>query len=989
MKVFYVMRQALVLIFLTLAALTVQAQTGSVSGKIIDETGQGLPGASVVVKGQGKSSSTDVNGNFRIIGLANGPVTLTASYIGYSSTDLTVTVNGNTVANFNLKPDAQNLNEVVVIGYGTAQKKDLTGSITTVSAKDFQTGNITSPEQLIAGKVAGVSITSNGGQPGGGSVIRVRGGASLNSSNDPLIVIDGIPFSGNTISGAANPLSLINPNDIETFTVLKDANATAIYGSRASNGVILITTKKGKSGAPVIDFSTVNSYATIAKKLDVLTADQVRAYVNANGDAAQKALLGTANTDWQDVIYNNAFTTDNNLSISGSFKNVPYRVSGGYLDQRGLLITDRLKRASGGITLNPTFFDNHLKVDLNLKGTLSESHFANQDAVSAAVQFDPTQPVYANNQYGGYFEWIGSTGQLNPNAPRNPLGLIEQNDNNAKADRSFGNLRLDYSFHFLPELHANANVGYDVSKGYGMTNVPAYAAQSFAQNGKADMYEGVQNNKLVEFYLNYNKDLKGIKSNINATAGYGFYDNSTKTYNKGTYSALGTPIVTPVFPFDIQQNRLLSYYGRLVYTFNDKYILSGTMRADGSSKFSEDDRWGYFPSAGFTWRAIDESFLKDSKVLSDLKLRLSYGITGQQDGIANYSYLQNYYSSSNESQYQIGNQFYHFYTPIAYDKDLKWETSTTYNAGIDYGFFKGRVYGSIDVYSKKTKDLLSKVPISVGTNFTNILLTNVGNMQNKGIEASINVGIIKSEDLNWDAGFNVTYNKNEVTNLSLNPDPNFKVGKDGGVGITGATGTTLQWNSPGYNPDSYLVYKQVYDANGAPLQGVYVDTNNDGVVNEQDRYFYKSPAPKVLMGFTTSLSYKKWTLSTVLRANLGNYIYDNISSNFGVSRNLLSPSGLINNATNSFFETNFNNNEFLSDFYIRNASFLKMDNAGLAYNFGRLSPNRTTTLRITANVQNVFVVSDYKGLDPEISSGIDFKVYPRPRTYSLGVNVGF
>lgn len=987
MRVFYVMRQAWLLIFFTIAAITVQAQTGSVTGKIIDETGQGLPGASVVIKGQSRSSSTDINGNYKIAGVPDGTVVLTASYIGYTSTDLTVTVKGNTLANFSLKPDAQNLNEVVVIGYGTAQKKDLTGSITTVSSKDFQSGNITSPEQLIAGKVAGVSITSNSGQPGAGSTIRVRGGASLNASSDPLIVIDGIPFSGNSIAGAANPLSLINPNDIETFTVLKDANATAIYGSRASNGVILITTKKGKSGAPKIDFSTVNSYATIAKKVDLLSGDQVRAYVNANGNATQKALLGTANTDWQDVIYNNAFTTDNNLSISGSFKNVPYRVSGGYLDQRGLLITDRLKRASGGITLNPTFFDNHLKVDLNLKGTLSESHFANQDAVSAAIQFDPTQSIYGANQYGGYYEWIGTTGQLNPNAPRNPLGLIEQNDNNGKADRSFGNLRLDYSFHFLPELHVNANVGYDVSKGFGTTNVPAYAAQAFANGGTATQYESVQHNKLAEFYFNYNKDLKGINSNINATAGYGFYDNATTTYNFTSYNALGNTISTPVFPFDVQQNRLLSYYGRLVYTLADKYILSGTMRADGSSRFAESGRWGYFPSAGFTWRAIDESFLKDSKVFSDLKLRLSYGITGQQDGIANYSYLPNYYNSSNESQYQIGNQFYHFYTPVAYDNTLKWETSETYNAGIDYGLFNGRVFGSVDVYYKKTKDLLSLVPIAVGTNFTNVLLTNVGNMTNKGIEASINVGVIKSEDLNWDMGFNFTYNKNEVTNLSLNPDPNFKVSN--GSSVTGATGTLLQWNSPGYNPNAFFVYKQVYDAAGAPIQGVYADLNNDGVVNEQDRYFYKSPAPKVIMGFTTSLNYKKWTLSTVLRANLGNYVYDNVSSNLGVSRNILSPSGLINNATSTFFDTNFSNNEFLSDYYIQNASFLKMDNAGLAYNFGKLSPNSNTTLRITANVQNVFVISDYKGLDPEISTGVDYKLYPRPRTYSLGLNVGF
>jgi TonB-linked SusC/RagA family outer membrane protein len=994
MKVFYVMRYCLLLIF-TITALTVQAQTGSITGKIIDETGIGLPGASVLIKGQGRSASTDANGAFRITGVANGPVTLTASYIGYSSTDLNITVKGNTVANFSLKPDAQNLNEVVVIGYGTAQKKDLTGSITTVSSKDFQKGNITSPEQLISGKVAGVSIVSNGGQPGSGSTIRVRGGASLNASNDPLIVIDGVPFgnnltigatNGSVIAGVANPLSLINPNDIETFTVLKDANATAIYGSRASNGVILITTKKGKSGEPSIDFSTVNSYATVAKKVDVLNGDQIRAYVNQHGTDAQKALLGKANTDWQDVIYNNAFSTDNNLSIGGSFKNVPYRVSGGYLDQRGLLVSDRMTRASGGITLNPTFFDKHLKVDLNLKGTLSESHFANKDAVGAAIQFDPTQPVYASNQYGGYFEWIGAQGQLNPNAPKNPLGLIEQKQDNGKAARSFGNLRLDYSFHFLPELHFNANLGYDVSKGYGNVNVPEYAAQSAVTFGTATQYEAVQHNKVAEAFFSYVKDLKSIRSNINATAGYGFYENSTTTYNFTDYNARGGVQKVPVFPFDRQQNRLLSYYGRLTYTFADKYILSGTMRADGSSKFSEAGRWGYFPSAGFTWRAIDESFLKDSKVFSDLKFRLSYGITGQQDGIGNYTYLPNYFSSVNEAQYQIGNKFYHFYTPIAYDKDLKWETSETYNAGIDYGFLKGRVYGSVDVYYKKTKDLLSTVPIAVGTNFSNLLLTNVGNMENKGIEASINVAIVKSADVNWDMGFNFTYNKNKVTNLSLNPDPNFKIGAGD---ITGATGTTLKWNSPNNSPGSFFVYKQVYNAAGAPVEGVYADLNNDGIVNDKDRYFYKNPAPKYVLGFTTSFNYKKWTLSTVLRANIGNYIYDNVSSNFGVDRNILSPSGLINNASTTFYETNFSNNQYLSDYYVRNASFLKMDNAGIAYNFGRFSQNSKANLRITANVQNVFVISKYKGIDPENITGIDYNLYPRPRTYSLGLNVGF
>jgi TonB-linked SusC/RagA family outer membrane protein len=461
MKVFYVMKSCLLLLFVFMA-MTVQAQTGSVAGKIFDETGQPLPGASVQIKSLNKSTSTDVNGNYRLTGLSNGSVTITVSYIGYTSLDQAVTISGTTTSNITLKPDAQSLNEVVVIGYGTAEKKNLTGSISTVSAKDFQKGTITTPEQLIQGKVAGVNIVSNGGAPGSGSVIRVRGGASLNASNDPLIVIDGVPLSGSGIANVSNPLSMINPNDIETFTILKDANATAIYGSRASNGVILITTKKGSSGAPVINFSTNNSIATIAKTVDVLSADQIRAYVNANGNATQRGYLGTANTDWQDEIYNQAFSTDNSLSIAGSFHGLPYRVSGGYLDQRGIQITDRFKRATGAITLSPRLFTDHLKINLSLKGTLSESHFAN-DARANAIQFDPTQPVHAPSAFGNYFEWVQGADVTtpNPNAPRNPVALIELQNNNGHAARSIGNLNMDYSFHFLPELHATLNLGYD------------------------------------------------------------------------------------------------------------------------------------------------------------------------------------------------------------------------------------------------------------------------------------------------------------------------------------------------------------------------------------------------------------------------------------------------------------------------------------------------------------------------------------------------
>jgi len=988
MKVFYLLKQGL-LVLLVFSALIVKAQTGSVSGKVLDETGQPLPGASIYIKGTSRSTSTDGNGNFKLAGLTNGTLTLSASFIGYQTLDKAVAVTANATVNFQLVPDAQKLNEVVVIGYGTAEKKNLTGSITTVSSKDFQKGTITTPEQLIQGKVAGVNIISGGGAPGGGSTIRVRGGASLNASNDPLIVVDGVPFSGNGIGNAPSPLSLINPNDIETFTVLKDANATAIYGSRASNGVILITTKKGISGAPQINFSTNNSIATVAKKVDVLSADEVRAFVNANGNATQKALLGTASTDWQDEIYRNAFSTDNNLSIAGSFKGVPYRVSAGYLDQQGVVIKSELKRATGAFSIAPKLFQDHLKIELNLKGSLTDSQYPNDGAIGAAIQFDPTQPVNANNKFGNYFEWITSAGVPNPNAPRNPLALIEQQDNHGNAARSFGNVKLDYSFHFLPELHAVVNLGYDYSKGYGRTIVPTFAAQSFSTEGSFSRRLNTEMNKFSEAYLTYAKTIG--QSRFDVTGGYGYYDDKITNYNFASYRGTGVLLTTPVFPFSIEQNKLLSYYGRFNYTLAEKYILSATMRADASSKFAENNRWGYFPSVGFTWRIIGEDFLKDSKVLSDLKLRLTYGETGNKDGndIGNYNYLSKYYANTNNGQYQVGNTFYNYYSAAGYDPDLRWETTTTYNAGLDYGFLKGRLYGSVDIYYKKTKDLLSKVTIPVGTNFSNELVTNVGNMDVRGAEVSLNYVAIKTENTTWDIGVNGAYNKRKVTNLTLNPNSGFKI--DAGD-ITGGTGIHLKYNAVNQLPGSFFVYKQVYNGDGKPLEGVYQDLNGDGTVTPADQYFFKSPDPVVTLGFNTSFTYKKWTASTVLRANLGNYIYDNISSNFGIRTNVLSTQGILNNSTSDLYNTNFSGLsgvQYLSDYYIRNASFLKMDNVGLSYNVGKLSKNGNTTMRISANCQNVFVVSKYKGIDPESQSGIDYNLYPRPRTYTLGLNVGF
>ncbi|MEQ7801322.1 SusC/RagA family TonB-linked outer membrane protein [Pedobacter sp. ASV1-7] len=992
MKILY-LKSMMLLLFCCTGMLSVYAQSGSVSGLVTDEINKPVPGAVIRVEGTTQTSQTDSNGKYYLKGIKPGLATISVSFVGYTTQKNTISLSQNSIVlNFKLQPANEILNEIIVIGYGTQKKQDLTGSITTVGAKDFQKGAITTPEQLIQGKVAGVNVVSNGGQPGGGSMIRIRGGASLNASNDPLIVIDGVPFSGNTINNAPNPLALINPADIESFTVLKDANATAIYGSRASNGVILITTKKGSSGAAVIEFNTNNAYSTIAKKVDVLSAAEIRDYFDAHPNATYgnepfKNLLGTANTDWQSEIYENAFSTDNNLNLSGAFQGVPYRVSAGYLDQKGMLITDRFKRATGGLALQPKLFDGHLKIDLNLKGTLTDAHFANQGAIANSIQFDPTQAVRTqNDEFGGYYEWLGG-GSLNRNAARNPVSMILMQDNNGKTERSFGNVQVDYSFHFLPELHANLNLGYDVSRGYGSIFVPANAGLNFVNGGFQTKSLSSQNNKVGEFYLNYTKNLKSLKSKIDLTAGYGYYDNKTTTYNFKNYDATGTTVqFTPAFPYDIPRNKLISYYGRLVYTFADKYILSGTMRADGSSRFAKDKRWGYFPSVGFTWKLNEENFLKDNRSLSDLKVRLSYGQTGNQDGIGNYNYLAKYYLNAPAGQYQLGDHFYDYYSPSDYDTDLTWESTTTYNTGLDYGFWGGRINGTLDVYYKETKNLLSTIDIPSGSNFNNTLLTNVGNMEVKGAEFNINLALIQGKKLNWDIGFNASYNNRKITQLSLNPDPRYKI--SAGT-ITGGTGNNIKYNGVGQVPQSFYVRKQIYDRNGKPLENMYADLNGDGISNADDSYFYKSPDPDLVFGLSSSVNFRRWTLSTVLRSNIGNYMYDNVSSNFGVQSNVMSSLGFVNNATRDILNTQFTSNRYESDYYVKNASFLKMDNLTLAFDAGKLFKDQSRNLRISAGCQNVFVITKYKGLDPEVFSGVDLNLYPRPRIYSLGFNVGF
>jgi TonB-linked SusC/RagA family outer membrane protein len=970
---------ALPLLFLLCMQTWAQEPVVSVEGTVRNEKGQPIGSASISILGARGGAVTDDQGHFAFSVPRRSMLVI--SFVGYD----TLHIRAAPRLDIALRPSTGSLNDVIVIGYGSVKKKEVTGSIVTVTSKDFQQGSITSPEQLIAGKVAGVSITSGGGSPGGAVTIRIRGGASINASNDPLIVIDGLPLSGNNIYGVSNPLSMVNPADIESFTVLKDAAATAIYGSRASNGVILITTKKGKPGSPVVNFQTQVSASRLIKEAGLMSAAQFRHYVDSLGTPQFKSLLGNTTTDWQKEIYQTAISTDNNLSLTGSARGIPYRASVGYLRQDGILRTDNLQRMTGALSLSPRLLDGSLKVDINLKGSLSKARFANGGAVSSAVYFDPTQPVHAKSDYGDYFEWAAvdqNTGSvtLNKLAPRNPVAMLDLFHNLSDVRRSFGNIQLDYKLPFLPDLHANLNLGYDVARGYGTIKVPAYAAQNFLDTGQNNQYKNKIGNKVAEFYLSFDKNLPSVKSHVTATAGYGYYSNISWNYtypviNAKNDTALGT---APLHPFDKPRTVLLSYYGRLVYSYDDRYYLTGTIRTDGSSRFNPDVRWGVFPSAAFTWRASQESFLKNSHTLSDLKLRLSYGITGNQDGISAYPYQAVYGLSNNSSKVQFGDSVYNMASPAAYDANIKWEQTTTYNVGLDYGFLQNRISGSVDLYYKKTKNLLNIVPIPAGSNFSSTLLTNVGNVENKGVEFQLSANIIKTKDFSWDAGFNVAFLHTKITNLTAVKDSTYS-GTLYGNGV--------QINSVGYDLGSFYVYHQIYDKTGRPIEGVYQDVNNDGVVNAGDLYHYKSPFPKTIMGFSTQFTWQRWTLSTVLRANLGNYMYNNVATG-AIQSNVFNTLGYLANTFSDVLHTGFYYSQPQSDYYVQNASFLKMDNLGLSYNVGKIF-HQGAQLRVNANCQNVFTVTKYTGIDPEIYGGYDNALYPRPRVYVLGLNLQF
>ena len=1002
---------SLVLVFLFFGVLSsVVAQTGTVKGTIKDASnGTSLPGATVQIKGTTVGTVTDLDGNYSL--KVNGASTLVISYVGYAT--IQQEVKPNTVVNFDLKPTAAGLNELVVIGYGVEKKKDLTGSVTAISSKKFNKGAITSPTDLLAGKVAGVQITSGGGAPGSGSTIRIRGGSSLSASNDPLIVVDGVPLDNDGVAGMRNPLNSINPNDIATFTILKDASAAAIYGSRASNGVIIITTKKGKVGQALrIRYTGTFSYYTAPKKTDVLNATDFKSLVQeryAGQDNVLK-LLGNSQTDWQSEIFRNSIGMNHNLSLEGAYKSLPYRFSAGYTNQNGILKTDNLARTTLNAALNPTFFNNDLKVSFNITGTFVKNKFADQGAIGSAVQFDPTQPIHTDStftvhfndadgnpdsttaKYGGYFTRTQANGMPVSLGATNPVALLNLTNNHSNVSGVISNLQLDYQFPFLPDLSAHLNLATNRSKSNGEYIVPEYASWTYDPvhgGGVYNTYSQEKKNDLLNFYLHYTKRVEKIKSNFNLMAGYSEQHFYRKDYSvNGNYNHTWNmdTIDRPT------ESYIVSFFGRFNYSFKNKYLLTFTLRDDGTSRFSPQNRWGLFPSAAFAWKMMNEPWLKNSSVISQMKLRLGYGVTGQQNiNQGDYPYLPRYTYSQNNASYQLGNVYYLTLRPEGYNSGIKWEQTTTYNLGIDYGFLADRIYGSLDVYDRKTKDLLNVIPIPAGANLINYLLSNVGDLENKGVEFSIYGRILAKSNLSWTVGLNGTYNKNEITRLTATSDPNYPGVEIGG--ITGGVGNNIQMHSVGFPAYSFFVYQQVYGSDGKPLEGLYVDRNGDGQITNADKYHFKDPAADLFFGISSNLQYKNWRFSFSGRANFNNYVYNNVNSDYGVYRFLYHPEGpYLGNIVSAVSKTDFYNPQYMSNYYIENASFFRMDNITLGYTFKNLNKNskgKQINLGLSFTINNAFVITKYSGLDPEVSGGIDNNIYPRPTVYVMGVNLHF
>ena len=1007
------------LLSLLFVSIIAHGQTSSIIGKIIDVEGLPVYPATLVLEGKGMGAQTNENGEFEIKFVPAGTVVLIVRASGFVTYNQEIIVSSGSVLNQNitLSKEAKEYDEVVVIGYGTTRTKDLTGAATVITEKNFLQGSLATPEQLIMGKVAGLKVTSNDGAPGSGSTLRLRGGTSINASNDPLIVIDGVPIDNGGIAGAANPLSLVNPNDIASFVILKDASATAIYGARAANGVILITTKKGSASQKEVHV-TLNSkisISTIAKYAEVLSGDSLRTLINRQGSQQQIDLLGAANTDWQKEVFRTAITSDNNVSITGGIIGLPYRLSVANRFENGLLKRDNMNRTSLGLNLNPTFLDGNLQLEVNQKMVQSRAFFANRGALGAAF-FDPTQVVQTgnNNLFGGYFEWIDN-GKPNVLSARNPLGLIMQSEDRSVVNRYIGNAKVTYKMPFLPMLKATVNLGTDQSEGTGYTITDSLSAAGYFTQGSYSQYRQTKGNKLIEAYANFNTGEKYKDHLLDLTAGYSYQDWYTSSPNNASYnqaqdSIIGLPAANPFYT----KNALLSFYARGIYTFKNQFVVNLSMRRDGSSRFSSEQRWGWFPAASAAW-LLSEGFLKDVKEISMLKIRVGYGVTGQQDGIGDYAYIGNYFEGATNAQYAFGGQYYTVFRPAGYDANLKWETTSSINIGLDFGLYKDRFSGSIDVYRKSTSDLLATVAVPAGTNFTNQILTNVGGMQNQGIEVSLNTGLIAKKNMRLDWMVNFTRNFNEVTKLSQIQDPNspgILVG-----GIAGGIGNQVLIHQVGQPTFTYFVYEQQYGQDGSLIEvgqqasidmngdgtintsdkwkdtNAFVDRNNDGIINIKDRYYAGQVAPKFFMGTALNFQYGKWNAGVSMRSEIGGTIYNNIHSNSATFSAIDGTKKFLSNISSLFYEDEVQKtttNQLLSDHYLERADFLRIDNISVGYNFGKLGFTKDKVgVNVGFSVQNVFVFTKYSGQDPEVGGGVDNNFYPRPRVYTLNLNFDF
>ena len=970
------------LLFLPFCVLAQNTIGGTVLDKV---TGQPIPGVNVNVQGSTTGASTDLDGKFRLSNVKKGDKVV-FSFIGYKSE--TVVFNNQQSISVQLEEDASQLKEVVIqVGYGTVKKKDATGAVAVLGAKDFNKGVTVNADNLLNGRVAGVTVNAGGGAPGSGSTIRIRGGSSLNASNDPLIVIDGLPIENTTGTGSTSFLSSLNPSTIESFSILKDASATAIYGSRASNGVILITTKKGGKNLSV-EFNSMLGIGNLIKTVDVFDAETLRKVVTEKNPSLLSR-LGNANTDWQNEIYRQTAYTDANVSVRGSLLGVlPTRLTVGKTYQEGLRLTNVFDRNTVGLALNPTLFQDHLKLRLNANYSNENNSFT--DAVEgSAINFDPTQPVYDNtSKFANFYEnYDHATGALTPQTTRNPVAQLLQTDNTGYSNRLFGNFEADYKMHFLPELRAVVNVGFDETHGqtskYAGLDVASSGTNNNIPYGTNEISRGHRKNTLFDAYLAYNKTFDKLVFDL--TGGYSYQKFENNTYIQGNLNDPNLPttgvggfpqykVATPIV--------LLGYFARTNLNYNDKYLLTLSYRRDGSSRFGKENRFGNFPAASFAWKASND-FFKDSETVSDLKVRVGWGITGQQDiGDAANIYLQKYVTGSGSSQYTFGTTAVPIAISSAYNEQIKWEETTTYNAGIDYGLFKNRINGSVDVFYKISEDLLVKGPLADGSNFSNAIFQNVGQFTTKGIEFTINADIIKSDNLNWNANFNVTHFDRKIDELIYHTI--IRTGDN----IAG-TGTQAKVYQEGFAPDSFWVYKQLYDISGKPIEGAYADMNEDGVINADDKYIYKNQDSKVVLGFSTNLNYDSFDLSFALRSNIGNRVFNAVNASRAQYARLNTGADITNLPT-SVLDTGFNTTStvVLSDIYVENASFLRMDNISLGYTFPKWF-NDKLTLRLTAGCQNVFVITKYSGLDPEINNGVDGAIYPRQRSFLFGTNIKF